>query len=122
QSGMVWSTSNTNLTTALATKTTDGANGVIDDSITGLTAGTQYYARAYIVTQFGTQYGAIVPFKTDPPSPPSITISLTSVLSNKAGVTGNVTDSGGAVISEKGFIWAKNGAPTIKTNIGKQYE
>ena len=60
--GVCWSTS-PNPTIALTTKTTDGAGiGVFTSSITGLTAGTTYYVRAYATNNVGTAYGNQVSF------------------------------------------------------------
>lgn len=61
--GVVWGTS-ANPTTALATKTVDaGTTGAYASAITGLTAGTEYYFRAYAVNADGTSYGAETTFK-----------------------------------------------------------
>ena len=54
--GIVWSTAPAP-TTALATKTTDGTG-----NITGLTANTKYYVRAYATNSVGTSYGAELSF------------------------------------------------------------
>ncbi|MFA5791962.1 MAG: DUF2341 domain-containing protein [Candidatus Paceibacterota bacterium] len=64
-SGLVWSTS-TNPTTALSTKTTDGwaIGGPWTSGMTGLTASTLYYVRAYATNSAGTAYGANVTFTT----------------------------------------------------------
>jgi uncharacterized protein (TIGR02145 family) len=62
--GVCWSTT-TNPTIALTTKTTDGsATGAFTSSITGLTAGTTYYVRAYATNSSGTAYGMEVSFTT----------------------------------------------------------
>ena len=55
--GVVWSTS-PKPTIALSTKTEDGmGTGVFTSSITGLTAKTTYYLRAYATNGAGTNYG-----------------------------------------------------------------
>ncbi|RYF84689.1 MAG: hypothetical protein EON98_08535, partial [Chitinophagaceae bacterium] len=62
--GVVWSTS-TAPTVALSTKTTDGSGtGTFTSSLTGLTAGTTYYVRAYATNASGTSYGNEVSFTT----------------------------------------------------------
>jgi len=59
--GVCWSTS-ANPTIANS-KTLDGTGtGAFTSSITGLTTGTKYYARAYATNSFGTTYGAEVSF------------------------------------------------------------
>jgi hypothetical protein len=60
--GVCWSTSQ-NPTIALSTKTADGTGtGSFTSSITGLTAGTTYYVRAYATNAMGTGYGSQVSF------------------------------------------------------------
>jgi uncharacterized protein (TIGR02145 family) len=62
--GVCWSTS-TNPTNALTTKTNDGAGtGAFSSNITGLTANTTYYVKAYATNSFGTAYGNQVSFTT----------------------------------------------------------
>jgi hypothetical protein len=60
--GVCWST-NVNPTIALSTKTNDGAGtGSFVSNITGLTASTTYYARAYATNNAGTAYGDQITF------------------------------------------------------------
>jgi hypothetical protein len=77
KSGFIWSTGSAAalaaLDTTAATKTTNGTAGTMTGPITGLSAGTTYWIRAYIVTQFGIQYGATLSFTTAAPSLPVIT-------------------------------------------------
>lgn len=64
QHGHCWDTS-TNPTTALSTKTTNGATsatGTFTSAITGLTPYTTYYVRAYATDTIETVYGGNVPF------------------------------------------------------------
>ncbi len=62
--GVCWSTS-ANPTTVLTTKTSDGTGtGVFTSSLTGLTANTTYYVRAYTSNISGTGYGNELIFKT----------------------------------------------------------
>ncbi len=63
-SGIVWSTS-PNPTVALPTRSTDGStSGQFTSNITGLTAATTYYVRAYATNANGTGYGQDVAFTT----------------------------------------------------------
>lgn len=62
-SGICWSTTAT--PTTANSKTTDGTtSGTFTSSITGLTAGTVYYVRAYATNAIGTSYGAAQSFTT----------------------------------------------------------
>jgi len=63
EKGVCWSTSINPITTD--NKTSDGTGiGPFTSSITGLTAGTLYYVRAYAVNSVGTAYGSTVSFTT----------------------------------------------------------
>jgi hypothetical protein len=55
--GVCWSTSQ-NPTTADSKTTESGTTGIFTSNITGLTAGTLYYVRAYATNAAGTSYGA----------------------------------------------------------------
>jgi uncharacterized protein (TIGR02145 family) len=71
--GVCWSTS-ANPTIALATITTDGAgSGLYVSNISGLTANTTYYVRAYATNSAGTAYGDVKSFLT--------TIAITEITS-----------------------------------------
>jgi uncharacterized protein (TIGR02145 family) len=62
-SGICWSTTAT--PTISNSKTTDGTtSGTFTSSLTGLTAGTTYYVRAYATNAIGTSYGAAQSFTT----------------------------------------------------------
>ena len=66
--GVCWSTS-TNPTIALTTKTTDGTGiGAFTSNITGLSANTTYYVKAYATNSVGTAYGNEVSFITITPN------------------------------------------------------
>jgi hypothetical protein len=61
--GICWSTSQ-NPTTANSKTTESGTTGSFTSNITGLTASTLYYVRAYATNAAGTSYGAQVSFTT----------------------------------------------------------
>ena len=64
--GVVWGTS-TNLTIASSTKTSDGTGvGAFQSTITGLSANTKYFLRAYATNSAGTTYGNELSFTTTP--------------------------------------------------------
>lgn len=65
--GIVWSTSR-NPTIALGTKSNEGTSGAgaAYTVMTGLTANTTYYVRAYATNDKGTAYGVELDFRTKP--------------------------------------------------------
>lgn len=118
-SGWVYSTS-PNPTIGSAISDTVGASGNINTTLTGLAAGTTYYVKSFIITQFGVFYGAELSFTPFPPTAPIVTTNpVTNVLSNKATGGGVIVDSGGVAITSKGLVWNATGGATIATNIGK---
>ncbi len=106
--GVCWSTS-TGPTTALTTKTNDGtAAGAFTSSITGLTANTLYYIRAYATNSSGTSYGAELTFTT-----PFITTTAICTVTQTTAVTGGtISVVAGLNITERGVVWSTNPDPT----------
>ena len=96
--------------------------GEYNVSITGLTAGTTYYVRAYAKNSAGTSYGGEVSFTTLPnDGAPTVTTSeATNINKTSAKSGGNVTSDGGATVTERGICWSTSHNPTIdgthKTN------
>ena len=115
--GVCWSTT-TGPTTALSTKTTDNTGtGIFTSSITGLTAGTIYYVKAYATNSAGTSYGNEISFITS--GPPAITtITITGITNTTATSGGNITSDGGASVTARGVCWniANGSLPTINDN------
>ena len=93
--GVVWSTSN-NPTILLSTKTNDG-NGTssFTSNVTGLSADTKYFIRAYASNQSGTYYGSEISFTT-----------------RAAGSFATVTSANGKVWMDRNL-----GASRVATNI-----
>ncbi len=74
--------------------------GSFSSSISGLTPGTLYYARAYATNSVGTNYGPQVSFTTQNFTPPSVsTSSTTSIERTTATLNGNVSSTGGQNVS-----------------------
>ncbi len=118
-SGICWDV-NANPTTALLTTTTNGptTSGTITANISGLNAATVYHYRAYAITAGGTYYGTDETFTTSPAVIPVITTTaISNILSTKATSGGNISDSGGALITAKGICWALSGTtPTLSNS------
>jgi len=115
ESGFAWSTA-TNPTARLATKVISGTTtGAITGAITGLNAGTQYYVRAYTISEsLDTLYGAQLQFTTNPPVAPILTTApITNILSHRATSGGNITDSGGVAVTSRGIVWKAGSNPIL---------
>ncbi len=114
-SGIVWSTS-PNPTTALSTKTTDGwaTGGPWVSNMTGLTANTLYYVRAYATNGVGTSYGAPVTFTTtaSATAPTLTTSAVSSITSTTATGGGTIVSNGGSTITVSGIVWSTSPNPT----------
>ena len=113
--GICWSTTS-GPTVDLSTKTTNTVGTTWTSSMTGLTAGTTYYVRAYATNRIGTGYGAEVSFTT----PTTPTLSATTAASAITGTTatsgGTVSATGGSTITALGVCYATTTAPTIASS------
>jgi uncharacterized protein (TIGR02145 family) len=131
--GICWSTS-TNPTIALTTKTTDGTGtGSFTSSMTGLTANTTYYVRAYATNSVGTVYGTQQTFTTTNTTfvnLPSVTIG-TQIWSTKnldvstyrnGDVIPQVTDATQwANLTTGAWCWYNNDSATYAATYGRLY-
>jgi len=110
--GVCWSTASS--PTIANSKTTDGTGmGTFTSLLTGLSANTNYYVRAYVTNEKGTAYGAQVNFTTLPISLPTlITTSVSSITATTAISGGNITNDGGALVKARGVCWSTTSNPT----------
>jgi uncharacterized protein (TIGR02145 family) len=110
--GVCWNT--TGIPTTSNSKTIDGAGtGSFISSLTGLTANTTYYVRAYATNSGGTVYGGQVFFTT---LPNVTTNSITPIWQTTATGGGNVTYDGGAPVFGRGVCWNTTGTPTTSNS------
>lgn len=116
--GICWSI--TEAPTTSNSKTTEsGTTGVFESAISGLTANTQYYVRAYASNGQGTSYGAQITFTTtnNTIAPPVVTTAAVSAITaTTATAGGNVTSIGGAPLTARGVCWAITANPTTANN------
>jgi hypothetical protein len=113
--GTVWSTV-TGPTVSLSSKTTDGSGiGSFISSLTGLTAGTRYYAKAYATNATGTYYGTEVKFAYVL-APTMAALPAPTVTTNGANVTATITADGGGDITSYGFVWGTSVNPTTSAS------
>jgi len=111
--GVCWSTS-TNPTTANSYTTNGSGTGTFVSNLTGLTANTLYYVRAYATNSVGTAYGNELTFTTlpNPVLPTVTTTAVTDITQTTATSGGNVTSDGGATVTARGVCWSTSSNPT----------
>ena len=105
--------------TAADNHTTDGSGtGSFTSSLTGLTAGTTYYVRAYATNSVGTAYGNEVSFTTTVAAqlPTVTTTTASNVAEATATCGGTVTTDGGANVIVRGVCYSTSPAPTTADN------
>ncbi|MFA4907162.1 MAG: FISUMP domain-containing protein [archaeon] len=111
--GVCWSTGQTPKVSD--NKTTDGTGaGSFESEITGLTAGTNYYVRAYATNGDGTGYGSAMSFKTDDPIEPGVgTAEVSEITATTAKCGGEVYSDGGSAVIARGVCWSTDQNPTV---------
>ena len=120
--GFVRSTSNVNLRKGISGVTDTGSLGsgtaAYSSAVTGLAHSSTFYYRAYATTSDGgglTAYGDIETVTTLSATAPGIVSNLASSVSS-SGMTmnGNMTSTGNATITDKGFVYSSSDStPTI---------
>jgi hypothetical protein len=114
--GVCWNTV-TGPTTSNSITSDGTGTGSFVSNLTGLTAGTTYYVRAYATNSAGTSYGNQISFKTTATSLPSIsTTAITGITENSAGSGGNITNDGGASVTTRGVCWKTTSGPTTSNS------
>jgi uncharacterized protein (TIGR02145 family) len=95
--------------------TSDGTGpGGFTSTLTGLTANSKYYVRAYATNSAGTGYGNEIIFNTNPVLVPTLTTrSISSIQYVSAVSGGEVSDDGGGIIKSRGVCWAKTPNPVL---------
>ena len=119
--GICWSTSQNPTILMNQGLTYDGpGTGTFTSYLTGLTANTTYYVRAYAINSTGIAYGEQVQFKTSSDLLPTVTTaSITNITQTSATGGGNVSSSGASTVTARGVCWSTLQNPTITTNLGK---
>lgn len=115
--GVCWNTSSSPTTSN--NKTIDILTGnSFTSNLTGLTPGTTYYVRSYIVSNGTTYYGNEINFTALSTFPTvTTTQSITSITSTSATVSGNVSSTGGLTVTVKGIQWSLNSNMSSPTNV-----
>ncbi|MDX2278366.1 MAG: hypothetical protein NW218_02210 [Saprospiraceae bacterium] len=112
--GICWSTS-PNPTINDSKSENNGGIGSYEESITGLTAGTTYYVRAFATNSIGTAYGNEVSF-TSLTLPILSTSIVYNILATTASSGGTVASDGGSYVNNRGLCWSTNPNPTINNS------
>ncbi len=104
-----------NPTTANYKITSGSGTGTYSITITGLTANTVWYARAYAINGAGTVYGNEITFTTlsDAVVPSLVTTAIGNINSTTAASGGYINNSGGATVTSRGVCWNTSPNPTI---------
>ncbi len=106
--GICWNT--TENPTISDNFTSNGSGtGSFTSEITGLECASPYFVRAYAINSVGTSYGSQVSFNTSECIvylPTVYTATITDISDTTATVGGNVTDDGGASVTETGIYWS----------------
>ena len=87
--------------------------GAFSNILTGLTANTTFYARAYAVNSQGIAYGSQVSFATLGSLPTLTTNDVTNILEATAVAGGIVLTDEGASVTERGICYSIATNPTI---------
>ncbi|MEI7420472.1 MAG: fibrobacter succinogenes major paralogous domain-containing protein [Prolixibacteraceae bacterium] len=113
--GFVYGTAQ-NPTTSDTKVAVGNGNGTFTTTLTGLTAGTTYYEKAYAINSQGTAYGNQITFKTNAIIIPTLATLTTAPASgitfSGAILAGGITNNGNATITERGFVYGTAQDPT----------
>jgi uncharacterized protein (TIGR02145 family) len=111
--GICWSTSP--VPTIEDSLTSDGSdNESFVSSITGLTANTTYYVRAYAVNEIGIGYGNEISFITKPGFPVLTSSMVIQITDFSALGGGCVLNDGGYEITRRGVCWSTSPDPSLE--------
>ncbi len=117
QHGVCWNT--TGNPDVFDSKTEEGAAtvaGAFTSSITGLSAFTTYYVRAYAINAADTVYGGEVNFTTLPVATTVTTQAVTDITTSTATGNGNIIDLGVPDPTQHGVCWNTTGNPDVFDN------
>ena len=91
--------------------------GEFSSVISNLNPNTNYFVRAYATNTAGTIYSNELVFTSGADLPSVITNSVSNISNDSAYVSGEVIDSGGGVISQRGFCYSTSDQPTLDNSV-----
>ncbi len=115
EKGICWSTTPAP-TIENSFSTSEVAENSYNITMTGLNGKTTYYVRAYAKNKMGVGYSSELSFETHLATPSLTTDSTNSVTKTSFKVFGTVTATGGADVTERGFVYATTESPTTANN------
>ncbi|HUX58350.1 MAG TPA: FISUMP domain-containing protein [Bacteroidales bacterium] len=113
QHGHCYGTSPGVSTTGSKTQLGTPPTGGFTSQLTNLESNSKYYIKAYISNGAKIVYGKEVSFSTLSPSIPTITtIAISSITGTSASSGGEISNDGGAPVTERGVCWNTTTSPT----------
>jgi uncharacterized protein (TIGR02145 family) len=114
--GIVWGTT-ANPTLSSNVLSIGNGTGSFSGNLSGLSPNTIYYIRAYATNSAGTAYGVQQTFTTLPVSIPTLTTNGVSSITQTNAITGgNITNDGGATVTQRGVVYATTQNPTLSNS------
>lgn len=113
--GVCWGTGH-NPTISGSHASSGTGTGSFSVDMTGLSAGTTYYVRAYAKNSVGTAYSEEVTFVTTSSKPTVTTDEVSNITQTTAKGGGNVTDDGGTAVTSRGICWSTSHNPTTTSS------
>ena len=114
--GVCYGTSPYPTTSSSVYSTATGVGHFVAD-LTGLTAGTTYYVRAFSQNSSGTAYGSQYSFTTPALAIPTVsTNTVIGISATTATSGGDISSDGGSYVSVRGVCYSKYGTPTVDSS------
>ena len=121
--GFVWVMGDDIPTTSSHKIKVNGTVGEYSSQLSSLDPNKKYSFRAYAINANGTSYGEIVTFMTVAGLPALTAVDVSSLTATGATFTSNVTDHGGATVTEVGFCYSTSESVDSETSkkVSQQY-
>ncbi len=115
QQGLVWNlTSNVTVNSPFKVLVPVGSTDIFSATMTGLTAGTTYFVRAFATNSAGTGYGQELIFTTGALDLATVTTGLaTNIQFNAATIAGTVVSEGDGTVTDRGIVYKTSAGPTL---------
>lgn len=106
-------------TTANSVINNGSGTGIFTSNISGLTASTAYFVRAFASNIIGTAYGNQFNFTTLNPATLAVltTTAVSAITPTAATSGGDITSDGGAVVTTRGICYSLNSNPTTSNSV-----